>query len=128
MTRNGWLIVPALIVALLIGGAIGAAVVDHDDDRGGRVVQVTPAEPGQQPQVITIDDDNHWRGGFVPFGFIFPLLWIGLIVFFVSMFWRRGSGGGPWGGDRWDSKFEEWHQRQHQSDGPPPTPPSAASA
>src|SRR5688572_23068146 len=130
MTRTGWWIIPVVGVALLIGGAIGAAVVNHEgNDRGDRVVQVTvpPAEPGQTPQVVTIDDDNgHWRGGFFPFGLIFPLLWIGLIVFVISWFWRRGgpgNHGGPWNG-----KFEEWHRRQHESGNNEPPQAGAASA
>ena len=129
MTRMNWLIVPAVIIALIAGGVIGAAVVNHDGDGGERVVQITapPSEPGQAPQVVTIDDDGRWRGGgFFPFGFIFPLLWIGLIVFLISAFWRRSGWGG--GGGHWESRFEEWHKRQHQPDSQGPTPPSAASA
>ncbi|MEQ1853201.1 MAG: Calx-beta domain-containing protein, partial [Chthoniobacteraceae bacterium] len=92
-----------MVLALIAGGAIGAAVADNDHERGDRVIQVMapPSESGQQPQVITIDDDGgRWGHGFFPFGFLFPLLWIGLIFFVVSAFFRRGRGGGPgrWSG------------------------------
>jgi hypothetical protein len=121
--------IPVVLAALLIGGVVGAAVVNHDDERGDRVVQITtqPAEPGQAPQVVTIDGGDHWRGGFFPFGFIFPILWIGLIIFLISFFWRGGRGrhGGPGG---WEGRFEEWHRRQHQSGNNEPPATGAASA
>ncbi|MGE0056536.1 MAG: hypothetical protein AB7P33_13050 [Dehalococcoidia bacterium] len=134
MMRTGWLIVPAVVLALIAGGAIGAAVADNDHDRGDRVIQVTapPSESGQQPQVITIDDDGgHWRHGFFPFGFLFPLLWIGLIILVISFVFRRGRGGGPgrWGGGpgSWNDKFEDWHRRQHEGDVPPAAGPAASA-
>lgn len=67
-----------------------------------------------------------WYGpygyGFHPFGFfgfLFPLLWIALLVVLFRALWRRGRcGRGPWvpgssgeGGPRW---LEEWHRRQHE--------------
>jgi hypothetical protein len=119
--------IPMVLAALLIGGAVGAAVVNHDDNRDDRVVQITtqPAEPGQTPQVVTIDGGDHWRGGFFPFGFIFPLLWIGLIIFLISFLWRGGRGrGGPGG---WEGRFEEWHRRQHQSGNNEPPATGASS-
>jgi hypothetical protein len=139
MMRTGWLIIPAVVLALVVGGAIGAAVVNHDDDRGSRVVQVTapPSESGQAPQVITIDDGNgRWgHGGFFPFGFLFPLLWIGLIIVLISAFFRRGGRGGPgrWGGGPggwsrdWNAGMDDWHRRQHEGD-KPSAPGPAASA
>lgn len=134
MMRTGWLIVPAVVLALITGGAIGAAVAGNDDDRGDRVIQVTapPTEPGQQPQVITIDDDGgRWRHGFFPFGFLFPLLWIGLIILVISIVFRRGRWGGPGRGgggpSSWNDRFEDWHRRQHEGDKPagPAAPASA---
>jgi hypothetical protein len=137
MMRTGWFLIPVVVIALLVGGAIGAAVVDSDKDHhGDRVIQVTapPADSGQQPQVITIDDEGgHWRHGFFPFGFIFPLLWIGLIVLVISFIFRRGRWGGPgrWGGGPggWNDRFEDWHRRQHEkgNDGPPQPGPAASA-
>ena len=128
MTRIGWWMVPVVVIALITGGAIGAAVAGGDHDgRGDRVVQVTvpPGEPGQTPQVVTIDDDGHWRGGFVHFRFLFSLLWIGLIIFVISWFWRRG---GPGGQGPWNGRFEEWHRRQHEAGNQEPPQAGAASA
>jgi hypothetical protein len=59
-----------------------------------------------------------WHFGF--FGFLWPLLWIVLLIaLFRGMFWggrRHWGGGGPWGGGapRW---LEEWHRREHESKG-----------
>jgi hypothetical protein len=138
MFRFGWFIIPAVVVSLLIGGAIGAAIVDHDDGRrGDRVVQITApsSDTGQQgtPQVITIDEGHRgWHGGFFPFGFIFPLLWIGLIIFYVGFVFRRGRWGGPggWGGGPggWNGRAEEWHRRQHEGESSPPQQPGPAAS
>jgi hypothetical protein len=136
MFRTGWFLIPAVVVSLLIGGAIGAAVTHDGDWRGGdRVVQITaPAsDTGQAatPQVITIDEGHRgWHGGFFPFGFIFPLLWIALIIFIVGAVFRRGRGGpGGWGGGpgSWNGRAEEWHRRQHEGDNNPPAQPAASA-
>jgi hypothetical protein len=66
-----------------------------------------------------------WHGpfGFGFFGFLWPILWIVLLVFlFRGLFfggrryWAGPGGGGPWGGGapRW---LEEWHRREHESKG-----------
>jgi hypothetical protein len=60
-----------------------------------------------------------WHYGFGFFGFLFPLLWIVLLVaLFRGLYWggRGRWGGGPWGGGapRW---LEEWHRREHESKG-----------
>ena len=69
----------------------------------------------------------HGPFGFGFFGFLWPLLWIFLIVLlFRGLFWggRGHWGGGPWrygpwahgpgGGPQW---LEEWHRRQHEPKG-----------
>jgi hypothetical protein len=126
MMRSSWWLIPIVIVALLVGGGIGAVVADHHD----RVVQISTqsGQSGDQPvQVVRVDDGRRWHWGFFPFGFLlFPLLWIGLIWLFWGGFWRRRGG---WG--RWDDRFEDWHRRQHEGNnrgGDQPSPPGAASA
>lgn len=64
----------------------------------------------------------HGPFGFGFFGFLWPLLWIVLLVLLLRGLFRGGRGhwgGGPWGqgpwgggGPRW---LEEWHRRQHES-------------
>ena len=133
MVRFGWFIIPAVVVSLIIGGAIGAAVTHDGNPRGGeRVIQITapPSDTGQPsaPQVITIDEGHRgWHGGFFPFGFIFPLLWIGFIVFIISAFFRRGRWGGPGGWGSWNGRAVEWHRRQHEGDNSPPAAPAASA-
>ena len=58
-----------------------------------------------------------WHFGF--FGFLWPLVWIVLLVFLFRGLWRGGRGhwgGGRCGGGgpRW---LEEWHRREHESKG-----------
>lgn len=60
----------------------------------------------------------HGPFGFGFFGFLWPLLWIVLIVFLLRALARgpRHWGRGPWGGGgpQW---LEEWHRRQHEAKG-----------
>jgi hypothetical protein len=124
MIRGSWLLIPVVIIALLVGGGLGAAVADHHD----RVVQLTTPSGEQPVQIVRVDDGGRWHHrGFFPFGFLlFPLLWIGLIFLFWGGFWRRRGPG--WG--RWDDRFEEWHRRQHGANGAggQSSPPGASSA
>lgn len=56
-------------------------------------------------RTVVVSDD--WRGP--GFGFLlFPLLVIGLILFFAS---HRGRWRGPWTGR--DDEMREWHRRAH---------------
>lgn len=72
----------------------------------------------------------HGPFGFGFFGFLWPLLWIVLIIFLLRAlyrgprgYWGRGpwaGGPGPWGGGgpQW---LEEWHRRQHEAKSQPGT-------
>jgi hypothetical protein len=62
----------------------------------------------------------HGPFGFGFFGFLWPLLWIVLIVFIVRALFRgpRGYWGhGPWGSGGGPQWLEEWHRRQHEAKG-----------
>jgi hypothetical protein len=124
MNRFGWWLIPVVLVALLIGGGIGAAVADHHEpyERGIQITTAPNTQTGEPAQVIKVEGDGHWgRHGFFPFGFLlFPLLWIGVIWLVFGAFWRRGRG-------RWDGRFEDWHRRQHESDGPGRNPPGSGT-
>jgi len=126
MFRIGWFLIPVVLVALLIGGGIGAVVADRHDPYG-RGIQITTApntQTGEPAQVIKVEGDGHWgRHGFFPFGLLlFPLLWIGVIWLVCGAFWRRGR---RWG--RWDGGFEDWHRRQHESGGQGQNPPGSGT-
>ena len=57
MLRTGLWLVPVLILGLVVGGAIGAYVTDHD--RGERIVQITTpgsGQAGEPAQVVRVDD------------------------------------------------------------------------
>jgi hypothetical protein len=72
----------------------------------------------------------HGPFGFGFFGFLWPLLWIVLIIFIVRAlfrgprgYWGRGpwgygpGGHGPCGGGGGPQWLEEWHRRQHEAKG-----------
>jgi hypothetical protein len=64
--------------------------------------------------VVHVVGWDHWHGG-PPFGFLFPLLFIGLIVVLVAgrrrAHWGRAWGPG-WGGGP-DAMLADWHRRAH---------------
>jgi hypothetical protein len=124
--RSGWWLAPVLIITLVLGGVAGAFIAGgHDDDRVVQITTPSGDEAGDTPQVVRVEDDGRWRGfGFFPFGlFLFPLLWIVLIWLIAGSFWRRGPGRRPW-----DDRFQDWHRRQHESDGQGRGESSAASS
>jgi len=126
MFRGRFLLVPVLLIGLLLGGAIGAALSRSGDaDREPTVVQVTSPGAGTDttaPQVIEIHDDDWRHRGFFPFFIVFP------IFFFVLVLWVAGGifrGGWRGPGGRWHDGFEDWHRRQHAGDAPSTGSPPA---
>jgi hypothetical protein len=121
-----------LVVLLLVGVGIGAYNwgVTEGLERTGEGVEVVRYVGGH-------------GFGFLPFFLFFPLFFLALFAFKGAM-WRRhwdhdggqgpgghGPGGhGPGGKGRWEQGYEEWHRRQHESDGgsggqdPPVQPPN----
>ncbi|HEX9496000.1 MAG TPA: hypothetical protein VGA38_09600 [Candidatus Limnocylindria bacterium] len=109
----------AVILTLLVGGAIAAGAYEAGLAQGGAVQIVAPAAGGA-PVVAPVAYYGHpygWSWGFNPFGFLFPIL--GLFLFFALLRALVGGGRG-WGHRGWyDSehgvpgRFEEWHKRAH---------------
>jgi hypothetical protein len=109
-------VIVVLLLVILGGVAIGIgaynAGVNHGLAQAGHASQVgRVVEPG-------------W--GF-PFGFLFfPLFIFGIFFLLRFAFWgRRWGGPGRWDSRDWrerrEAMFEDWHRRQHQSEGDHPS-------
>jgi hypothetical protein len=102
--------------------AVGVGAYNAGEHHSERVATVVPGGTGE---VVRVIDDGHWRGG-PPFGFLFPLLIIGLIVLLVAG--RRRAHWGPrycgpgWSGpgEGRDALLADWHRRAHEDASPPP--------
>ena len=128
MSKRLWtgLLVGLLSAMALVAVGVGAF---HAGERHSEpVATVVPGATGTGSEVVRIVDYGHWRGG-PPFGFLFPLLIIGIIVVLIAgrrrAYWGAGPGScGPgWGAGR-DAMLADWHRRAHGDDGGPP--PAAA--
>jgi hypothetical protein len=108
MRRGMWIVV----VLLVILGAVGLGVGAYNAGLSEGVARA--AEGGEAVRGV-----GHGYGygfGFFPFGFLFPLLFFGLIFFAIrGAFWGR-----PWGGpghwDRREQAIEDYHRRLHERD------------
>jgi hypothetical protein len=145
MSRRLWtgLLVGVLGAMALVAVGVGAF---HAGERHTAVTTVAPVvgAPGETVRVVGYGHWGPWGGP--PFGFLFPLLVIGLIVVLVAgrrrAYWGRPYGPGPWGagpgawaggpcgpGGR-DAGLADWHERAHAgepgattgSPGPTPSP------
>jgi len=88
---------------LLIAGLVGAAAY-----AAGVATHVTTvAAPDGAPYPYYA-----YPHFFFPFGFIFPLFFILLILFFVFRP-RRWYGGGYGGGHNLEQRLEDWHKKAH---------------
>ncbi|MEW6474695.1 MAG: hypothetical protein AB1679_20775 [Actinomycetota bacterium] len=138
MSKRLWtgLLVGLLGAMALVAVGVGAYHAGQDHEA------VVTTVPGAAGEVVRVVNYGHWRGG-PPFGFLFPLLIIGLIVLLVAgrrrAYWGRPWGPGPWGAGPagWgggpcgpagkEAALSEWHQRVHAEAGTTPGPPGASS-
>jgi hypothetical protein len=121
------------VVIAVSAGAIAYRAVTHDWEERTHVIEVPASsgdQSGQQAEAVRVVNDHGWghRGGFFPGFFFIPLLFFLAIVLII---WGLGRGGwGGWrGGPPWDggqSRFEEWHRRQHERDGQAPNQQASA--
>lgn len=116
-----------LWTGLLVGvaGALALVAVGVGAYRAGEhhSEPVAAVAPGAAGEVVRVVEHGPWRGG-PPFGFLFPLLIIGLIVLLFAGR-RRAYWGGPYGpgacgpggwGDGPGSREQmlaDWHRRAH---------------
>jgi hypothetical protein len=134
MSRRVWtgLLVGLLAATALV--AVGAGAYHAGEDRVVTVAPVAGA-PGETVRVIGYGHWGHWGP---PFGFLFPLLIIGLIVLLIAgrrrAYWgdhhHHPHGPGPWGGpfgpEGREAMLADWHRRAHGEAGANPGPANTA--
>jgi len=121
------IVIGVLLVLALAAGIGGiSSYAYHLGLAQGLAQTGQPASPGSGAPYPMYHYGYGWPGpfgfgffGFPFFGFLWPLLWIVLLILlFRALSWgarghwmRRSYGGGvpPW--------FEEWHRRTHESKG-----------
>jgi hypothetical protein len=100
-----------LTVAALLTVGVVAYNAGERSDRTVEVVGEVVANGEGTQRTVLVPADGHWHGGWhgPGFGFlIFPLIVIGLVLFFAS---RRGGWRGPLRYS--DDELRAWHRRQH---------------
>jgi hypothetical protein len=138
MSKRLW---TGLLVGLL--GAMALVAVGVGDFHAGQRHEITTvATPtGVAGETVRVVGDGYWGPGWggPPFGFLFPLLIVGLIVVLVAgrrrAYWGPGPwaagpggwGGGPCGPGGRDAGLAAWHQKAHAGtpEEPPATPGDA---
>jgi hypothetical protein len=133
MSRRLWtgLLVAVIGAIALVAVGVGAFHAGEGHSVVTTVAPVAGAAPGETVRVVGYGHWGPWGGP--PFGFLFPLLIIGLIVLLLAgrrrAYWGRPWGPGPWaaGPGGWgggpcgpagrDAALAEWHQRAHSEQG-----------
>jgi hypothetical protein len=114
-----------LAVAALLTVGIVAYNAGERSDRQVEVVGEVVANGESATRTVLVTADG-WHGGWrgPGFGFlIFPLIVLGLVLFFAS---RRGGWRGPRYYDGYsDDELRAWHRRQHGDEVSGPATPGA---
>jgi hypothetical protein len=126
MSRRLWtgLLVGVVGATALVAVGVGAF---HAGQRHTVTTTVAPVV-GASGEAVRVVGYGHWGPwGGPPFGFLFPLLIIGLIVLLVAGRRHAYLAGGPCGPGGRDAALADWHQRAHAGpqDAPPGTPGEA---
>jgi hypothetical protein len=111
-----------LTVAALLTVGIVAYNAGERSDRQAEVVGEVVANGESTTRTVLVPADG-WHGGWrgPGFGFlIFPLIVVGLVLFFAS---RRGGWRGPHHYS--DDELRAWHRRQHGDEVSGPATPGA---
>jgi hypothetical protein len=117
MSRRLWtgLLVGVIAALALVAVGVGAF---HAGETHSVVTTVAPVAgaPGETVRVVGYGHWGPWGGP--PFGFLFPLLFIGLIIVLLAgrrrAYWGRPGGPGACAPDRWGpAGFADWHQQAH---------------
>jgi hypothetical protein len=109
-----------VLIALIVGAAVGTTAYRAGVMRGladaGRLPTPDPATALVPPYAYYGPFWYHGPWGFAPWGFLFPLLFFGLMFALLrGLFWGgRCSRHGP-GSTDVPRRFEEWHRRAHES-------------
>lgn len=113
MTNRVWIAVAATVLAVAVAVGVGVTAYQMGLDQNVTVQVAETANDG----VVVVGGGHGWRGGFSPFGFLFPLLFFFLIFgLFRSMWWGgRGWRSGPPGAGHgpWERHLDEWHRDTH---------------
>jgi hypothetical protein len=112
-----------LWTGLLVGvlGAMALVAVGVGAFHAGQRHTVTTVAPavGAAGEAVRVVGYGHWGPGWggPPFGFLFPLLIIGLIVLLVAgrrrAYWGGPGWGGPCGTGGKEAMLSDWHRRAH---------------
>jgi len=127
MSRRLWtgLLVGLLAAAGLLAVGVGAYHAgEHHSAPVATVVPGTGTATAPDGTVVHVVGWDRWHGG-PPFGFLFPLLLIGLIVLLIAgrrrAYWGHAWGPGNWGPGNWGpGGLAEWHRRAHDEHAGPP--------
>lgn len=124
MSRRLWtgLLVGVIAAMALVAVGVGA----FHAGQGHEITTVAPVVGGAPGETVRVVGYGHWGpwGGGPHFGFLFPLLFIGLIVLLFAgrrrAYWGHHWGPGPWGGPCGpggpggrETMLSDWHRRAH---------------
>ena len=116
MSKRLWtgLLVGVIAAVALVAVGVGAFHAGQSHEITTTVAPVVGGAPGETVRAVGYGHWGPWGGG-PRFGFLIPLLFIGLIVLLIAGR-RRAYWGGPYGpcgpGER-QAMLHDWHRQAH---------------